>query len=185
MLDYAEPNEPELLDKFFLSAGKALCIATRFESGCQYVLKVVTLINAHATGEKFDAALELAQKIEGILLNKVIGEIGKDPQVTPADLAVLHAARLARNYVAHECANLMSVSASSRTILSLMEELRKHVEILARGDALVSRWCYEIAEKESAPWAVCDQYEDRLGRWVFGGPPVLDQANLLALLAKQ
>jgi len=40
----------------------------------------------------------------------------------------------------------------------------------AAGDNLVSRWMYEIDQKEPAPTAIQRLYPEWVDRWIFGGP---------------
>jgi hypothetical protein len=112
-LGYLPPKEPDLLDAFLLSVGKALCHANGFEAKCKHVLGVITLTDAVQAGADFDAASELTRRVHAKLLGETIKLIGNAPDIRPADLAVLQAAKDARNYIAHESADLGTLSNAS------------------------------------------------------------------------
>ena len=42
-LDYKSPQNIELLDQFFLTAGKSLYLASSFESKCQWILFIMKI----------------------------------------------------------------------------------------------------------------------------------------------
>jgi hypothetical protein len=171
-LGYLPPKEPDLLDAFLLSVGKALCLSNGFEAKCKDVLGVITLTDAIQAGSDFDAASGLARAVQAMLLGGTIKLIGDASGTSPADVAILQAAREARNYIAHESAELGTLSdATVKTILRLFAELEPRVLEVAKGDNLVSAWCYEICEREPAPQGIQDQYVQMVSHWVFRGAP--------------
>src|SRR6266498_3424775 len=101
MFDLHPAEEPEFVNAFLLSAGKALCLAQGFEDKCRHVLSIIALTDAIEAGEDFDAARELAKYVGKKTLCKTINLIG---ETWPTDLAILLAAKDARNYIAHEAA---------------------------------------------------------------------------------
>jgi len=44
--------------------------------------------------------------------------------------------------------------------------LLDHAELVAKGDNLVSKWCYEICEKEPAPRVTHEEYGRMVREWV-------------------
>jgi hypothetical protein len=171
-LGYLPPKEPDLLDVFLLSIGKALCLANAFEAKCKHVLSVITLTDAVQAGSDFNASSELARRVRAKFLGDTIKLIGNAPDIHPTDLAILQAAKDARNYIAHESAELGTLSdARAETILKLFAELEPRVIEVARGDNLVSAWCYEICEGEPAPFGIQEEYVQLVSNWVFRGAP--------------
>jgi hypothetical protein len=80
---------------------------------------------------------------------------------------VLDAAREARNFIAHDGGLFDIHTESTRHLSDHLENLRDKVEDLAAGDNLLSRWIYEIKEKESPPSTLIASYESIVVRWVF------------------
>jgi hypothetical protein len=168
-LDYGRPKEPALLDEFFLAAGKALYIANGFEAKLRYVLRMAKLANRIKEGDDLDAWLEYMQTLTDPVLGRALVELTAFSLMKPADIEVLNRARDARNYVAHEGAFVGPLSgASARTIAKRMEDLRHRVAALSTGDNLVSRWVYEIDEKEAAPSEIRRFYPRWVDDWIFG-----------------
>ena len=169
LFDLHPAEEPELVNAFLLSAGKALCLAQGFEAKCRYVLGIVALTDAIKDGHEFDAACALAKCVADKTLCKTIHLIRKS---WATDLPLLIAAKDARNYIAHEGALIYSVSDIQAVhVLELFRKLELRVVDLAKGDNLVSAWCYEIAEKEHAPSRWQASYEEMILQWVFDGSP--------------
>ncbi|MET9463170.1 hypothetical protein ABZY05_50925 [Streptomyces canus] len=85
-----------------------------------------------------------------------------------ADL--LHAAKEARNFIAHQGAGAGYVSDLTRdSILTHASRLRTAVADLARGDNIVSTWCHGTEEpREPAPQHLIDAYPKLIDAWVFG-----------------
>jgi hypothetical protein len=163
-----QPQEPELLDYYFLAAGKALCVANNFEGTCKYILKMFTLADALEVGNDFDAAKELAKRLEEKMLGQAINVLGGMPDMEPGDLDILRAAKDSRNYVAHEGVALGCLYyVRTSSILKLIDVLREHVVNLAKGENLVSKWSYEICEKEPASFADPDRYAQDVLDWIF------------------
>ncbi len=161
-------KEPGLLDEFLLSAGKALCIASAFESKCKYVIRVVQISECYRETSDASAAWDLAQILKDQLLGKTIKKMRNYPTIDQEDIKTLEAAKDARNYIAHECADLGELSrVSSRLIQERISSLRGHLGALIKGDNLISRWVYEIEEKEPAPQQIQEIYPVWVHHWVF------------------
>lgn len=170
-LDYGRPKEPALLDEFFLAVGKALYIANGFEAKLRYVLRMAKLANRIKEDDDLDAWLAYMKTLTDPVLGRALVELTAFSLMKPEDLEVLDKARDARNYVAHEGAFVGPLSsASARTIGQQFEELRRCVAALSAGDNLVSRWVYEIDEKEAAPSEIRRSYPMWVDRWIFGDP---------------
>lgn len=169
-LSLQELRQPVLAEALLLSAGKALYLANSFESKCQYVLRIMNLAQLIQT----DPVLSLEQAIAALPQNKMLGATMHDILVHPvgsgapnADL--LHNARRARNFIAHEGMSTGQIwSLRRKSIIEHVERLRTAVADLAAGDNVVSAWCYEIDEKEPAPHDFKVAYPHIVATWVFG-----------------
>jgi len=151
-LNYLVPKEPEYLDKFFLVIGKALYIATSFESKCQYVLRIAKLATHYETTGDASATMTLAEAMKDLLLGQTINNMKVLRYFTANDVAILERAKDARNFIAHESADMGFLSSISTELINeKLSRLRRELEALVAGDNLVSKWIYAIEEKEPAP----------------------------------
>jgi hypothetical protein len=167
-LDYRFPEEPERVNKFFKSVGKALYVATAFEWKCRYVLRVAKAVHHYQETNDGAAMLALLQTAKDKMLAPTLGELQRFPIVEPDDVQVLERAKDARNFIAHEGAGIGPVAtASARTISEQTKRLRCEVANLVAGDNIVSAWIYEIEEKEGAPREIQRLYPGWVDRWVF------------------
>lgn len=168
-LNYQPTREPELLDEFLLIAGKALYLATSFEAKCRYVLRIAKLADHFEKRDDASATIELAKVLKDKMLCATIKELKGFSDIGSSDVQLLEKAKDARNYIAHECASFGPVSGiPAKAISARLEELRGHLVSLVAGDNVVSRWVYEIEEKEPAPQEIQKTYLERVERWVFG-----------------
>ncbi|MFI6658133.1 hypothetical protein ACIBL8_21720 [Streptomyces sp. NPDC050523] len=169
-LGYLPPREPMLLDALHLSLGRSLYLANAFEMKCRYVLRIINLVAAVGA----DPVADLQQAIATLPNDKLLGPTLQDlnghmpSSAETADL--LHAAKKARNFIAHEGAGAGYVSDLSREhIIKNASRLRTAVADLARGDNIVSTWCHGIEEpREPAPKHLIDAYPQMIDAWVFG-----------------
>ncbi len=166
-LENHQPSEDILLDNYFLAVGKALCIASNFEHKCKFILQTMTLVEARDAGHDFDAARELVKALDKKVLNETINRIGNHPAFSAADIEILRAAKDSRNYIAHESAAMGSLNhVRAKVIEAQFAVLLDHAELVAKGDNLVSKWCYEICEKEPAPRVTHEEYGRMVREWV-------------------
>lgn len=168
-LDYQGANNLPRIEEFLLAVGKALYLATAFESKCRGILQIARLIrNLKEASDDFDAALELTRAMRDKLLADTIRQLATFSELKAADVAVLDRARPARNFIAHEIADLGPLSGVSTNVLSdRTARLRSELAILVEGDNLVSRWIFEIEEKRPAPRGIQEQYPGWVSGWVF------------------
>ncbi len=89
--------------------------------------------------------------------------------MSEGDSAVLAKAREARNFIAHEGADIGSLyGVKAQGIAKFATRLRTAVADLADGDNIVSTWIYHIEEKgEPVPY-INVNYPDLIDLWVFG-----------------
>jgi len=164
------PKEPELLDEFLLSLGRALYLATMFEHKCRYIVRLAQLQNNINTGEQFDAALEIVNALKDPVLKHAITQIAEFFTLDEAAVAALDRAREARNTLAHEIAAMGPTFAiRAGTLRDRTGLLEAAVQDLVAGDNVVSAMGYEIEEKERAPRSIVEAYPHRVSAWVFQG----------------
>lgn len=162
-------RDPEAVDAALLAAGKALYLANAFESKCRFVLRIanlVSFVDEHPGSGLDDAIASLARDK---LLHPTLEELKSFPIVKDDEADLLDEARVARNFIAHEGADFGYVfSATEAQLNEHLDELRQAVVNLAQGDSIVSRWVYEIEEKEAAPLGIVLSYPTLVEEWVFG-----------------
>lgn len=168
-LNYLPPKEPELIDAFFLAVGKALYLSNAFEAKCRFVLRIAKLAHHYEESGDASATISLAQALKDKMLGQTINGLGAFPEISSTDITLLEEAKDARNFIAHEGANFGSLSdISAKQVHEQLDRLREEVGKLTTGDNLVSRWVYEIEEKEPAPQEIQNTYAQRVQQWVFG-----------------
>ncbi|WMI61890.1 hypothetical protein RBH85_36105 (plasmid) [Streptomyces rochei] len=170
------PPHPELLDALFLAVGRALHLANAYENKCQYVLRVGNMV----TASQADPVLTLDELIASTPVDQMLGgtlhSLANHPMGVTMDMDILHKAREALNFIAHEGASIGYIwYARPESILQHTVKLRTAVGDLAAGDNLISQWCHGLEEPHaSQPTEWIATYPDLVDRWVF--------ADLLALL---
>lgn len=162
----------ELTNEYLLSVGKALYLASEFEKKCQFVLRIRTIVDHIEENGSDPSVFDFMQILKDPLPGPTLKKLGTLSKVVDAQLEALNRAREARNYIAHKAGLLggqpeLSASHFNRLRRKLGEEL----EHLIRGDNIVSRWVYEIEEKEPAPRHMAEIYADLVREWVFENHP--------------
>lgn len=169
-LDYQPPKEPILLDKLFLASGKALYLASAFEGKCKFLLRIVKIVQHHESKGDTSATAALAKALKDKMLGPTIKELSSITEFREADLAIFERGKEARNYIAHESAQLGPLSsATAKSINAKLEQLRIELDALSAADNLVSTWLYEIDEKQPAPLGIQTAYPAWVCQWVFEG----------------
>ncbi len=164
-----KPKNKDLLNRYFLSVGKALCIANEFEAKCNHALRVHRVTNASRAGKSFDEVGEISKSFQSQMLGSALRELEKDDDVSEEDVAKLDSARESRNYIAHEGAVIGEIcSVRDEYVYERVNTLMPHVRNVAEGDNLVSVWTYEMCEREPAPRLFRQEYVERVIKWVFG-----------------
>jgi hypothetical protein len=95
-------------------------------------------------------------------------------------------ARLARNYIVHECSKLGPINRlREKDIADAFGALRPAVIDLAKGDNVVSVWDLAMQEEIAAPEWMTRNYEARVLNWIFRdrfiGPSSWDEWTLAQL----
>ncbi len=168
-LGYLPPREPELLDEFFLAVGKALYLANGFEAKCRHIVRLAKLVDHHEETGDATASLVFVRALKAKMLGRTIMEMRESPIIHEAHIQTLERAKDARNFIAHEGANVGEPSSvSARQLDEQLHRLRKEVGFLTIGDNLVSRWVYEIENREPAPAEIQEGYLQMIDEWIFG-----------------
>lgn len=163
------PDSSPLSDATFAAFGKALYLANEYERKCRFLLRVARLgryVSDHPEASFADA---LTSAAKDKLLAPTIAELGALSSVTASNLESLNAARVARNYVAHEGAAFGPMChVAEKNFLRQVTRLRREVRELARGDSIVSGWVYAVEERTTPPRSMVERYPEMIDRWVFG-----------------
>lgn len=169
--------------------GRALYIAVNFEDKCKYLLQAAGM--AEATRDDPVATLDdlLSRAPTSRPLFGTLQALERLVAVSETDAATLSAARAGRNFIAHKGAlfsihehpgpSVREAIAGNRTydlehLKGHLVALRRNVQEVARGDNIVSTWCFDFAErgKVSRPDVLIKEYEVMVERWVLD--PVAD-----------
>lgn len=162
------PPDPGLVDYALLVAGKSLYLANAFESKCRYVLRIANLgahLEVNPDSSLEDAIVSLARDK---LLGATINDLKHFPPVSERQVAALEKARDARNYIAHEGAYFGPLHVKPKHIHEHLAKLRSFLGDLSGGDDVISRWVYEIEEKEVPSSILMQNYQEMIEQWVYG-----------------
>lgn len=113
---------------------------------------------------------EYSDKLLGGQLNKILGgfrkKFGNDYE---EDVKNLHSARESRNFICHDLLkDFISASYVQQSKYTFDKKaLTKHLQNIAIGDYIVSRWSYEFHEKESGYFKDKENYVQTLVSWAI------------------
>jgi hypothetical protein len=181
-VSYMRPRNLQAVERFLLAFGKAVHLAARFESKCQFVLRV-------GRGALFSATpgtdlLSYLMTLKDDPLARTIAELARLGACNEEGVRLLDDARKARNELVHGAGDLGTVyDLSDRRLSMAQDELAARVERLIPGDAMVSRWLHEIEEKEPPDALTVRLYATAVRHWVFGEPDVVKE--FAAMLAER
>jgi len=166
-------KEPLAVESLMLAFGKSLYLASEFESKCQFVLRILNVVEMFQTTTtgSAKATFAAAAVAKDRLLAKTIEGMAKISVVTHEEIDALTKARIARNYIAHESGKVGSLHhLRAKHIAEAFAALRPAVIALAKGDNVISVWSLAIQEKQPAPEWMTQTYEARVLNWIFGEP---------------
>lgn len=161
------PDNQQAVDLALMAAGRALYLANDFERKCKFVLRVANLETSLIRSPEMSFADFLASVAKDKSLGITILDLSSFPEVSSTQAEVLHAAKNARNFIAHEGALFGPLHARETHISSHLRKLRASVVALAKGDDIVSGWVHDIEEKHDSGFRVPD-YVLAIEEWVFG-----------------
>jgi len=173
-------REPDYLDQFMLSLGKAVYFANGYEIKCRSVLQYLRLVSQVEVGHDLKSAVEICNAMKNKMLHDMLVEISMSTIVTQDDtIQQLVDAKDARNLIAHEVAYVGPLySVTTQKLNDKYCVLQNAVSALAIGDNLVSQWLYEIEECEAAPRMIIEEYSSWVLNWVFGNTESKSYAEL-------
>ncbi|MFN0299208.1 MAG: hypothetical protein ACKVQU_02520 [Burkholderiales bacterium] len=180
---------------YLVALGRAIALAQNFEINCKFVFGVNDL------GEAFAAkkiGVKAWQSYGKKLMKRSLGETlrGRDnDQIFKRQIPVLEAARVARNYLAHQAAEpalyvpAMSGKHKLRDLIlkkvdrlkiekerqemvvsylqKILPRFEKAIRDFAEGDKVVSEWSYIIQEKDAHMPMITETYVDDAVEWVL------------------
>lgn len=153
-------------DELFGIVGRALVIATRFDSMCKTLsqaidLKLPTLLQGLSDTD-FESIVEKALK-KSSSLDKSIKNLGLPDSAS----VILHDARKARNAVAHDLAvgleGCVDIKIDENAFLN---EVSEYMFDLVHGDVLISILMHEFNGEDPIRSDLIPAYRDKIVRWV-------------------
>lgn len=154
-------------DKIFGVIGRALVIATRFDSMCKTLargvdLKFPSLLRGISDND-FESLVEQALK-KSSTLDKSIKNLGM-----PDDISVmLHDARKARNAVAHDLTVGLEGCLDCKIDESIfLREVSEYMFDLAHGQVLISILVHKFNGEEPLQPELIPVYKDKIVNWVI------------------
>ena len=180
---------------YLAALGRAIALAQNFENNCKFVFGTYDFGEAFAA-KKIDMKNWPAygQKLMNRSLGGALKGREKD-RVFKKQVVALEAARLARNYLAHQAAepalyvppmggqhklrDLLSKTVDRRKIeeerremvvsylKKMLPSFKKAVRDLAEGDNIVSKWSYMIQEKDAYMPSMAKSYANEAVEWVL------------------
>jgi hypothetical protein len=167
-LNHQQPREPELIDAYLLALGKAVYLASNFEHKCRWILRLIKLGTRWESDGDVDTFMEFAHALKDRVLGPTLVEIRAFENLSDAEVSILEKGKDGRNFIAHEAGALGLLSLiSSQQLSRSIEKLREQLEAVISADNMVSRWVYEIEEKEPAPKSIQREYPEWVREWVF------------------
>lgn len=154
-------------DEIFGVIGRALVIATRFDSMCKTLACAIDLKFPALFGEisdnDFDSLVDKALK-KSSTLDKSINNLG-----LPSDLSViLHDARKARNAIAHDLAVGLEGCVDTKVDEHIfLCEVSEYMFDLAHGDVFISILINQFNGEETILSELMPAYKDKIISWVI------------------
>ena len=164
------PPADEFLRRAHLALGRALSVACNFESNCRSMAFVLKIKEPKPDGQSDDESfVELQKAVLGRLvdLNRLIAR-----RVAMKDdyAQMLHAARDARNYIAHEAADeLERLAKRTADIEEWRSLLEGKLRELALGKIIIAILLSRNTAEPTPTREEIDAYPDQLVAWVTRG----------------
>ncbi len=163
------PTDPDA-SWAYAALGRALYIACEFESDCRSLAWVFKVREPQPTDQSDDQFLEAVGKVVlGRLLdlNKLIARRAKLPEDYAA---MLHAARDARNYVAHEAVDdLNRLTKVPNGIARWREVMAAKLQDIALGQVIVTVLISHNSAEGTPTAEAIDAYPRKIEAWALGG----------------
>ena len=159
------------------SLGRATVVCQSFDQNLRWIASMLCSIGDYrrrgleldeSVIDRFGELMDLIRKRGG-----AVEHLNKLSTIGVSNIQLLKEARSSRNYFAHKASSPCHSSATE--LIKAIPEFRSHLANVARGDDLISRWCYEFTEKEPAPRQ--DHYIDQVMFWVLAPLRVLSEES--------
>ena len=164
----ADPPVDEVTRVACVLLGRALYVASGFEDDCRslaFVLKVREPQTEGQPDDEFFTAVSKAVLGRLVDLNKLIARRAK---LKEDYAAMLHAARDARNYIAHEATgDLERLIKLPDGFAQWQSVLASKLEEVAFGKIIVAVLLSRNSAEATPTHAVIDSYPKRVASWVF------------------
>ena len=164
----ADPPTDEVTQAACVLLGRALYIASEFEGDCRslaFVLKVREPQSEEQSDDQFFQALSKAVLGRLVDLNKHIARRAKLKQ---SYAEMLHAARDARNYIAHEAtSDLERLIKLPDGFAQWQSILASKLEDVAFGQIIVAVLLSRNSAEATPTHAGIDSYPKKVASWVF------------------
>lgn len=172
-----QPIRNERADNVLLTLGRAIYAASQFEGKCQYVLRIIKLVDTMHPDKSADPVMGLEEAITSLprdqVLARALQQLAAQMPAKKSEAELLQAAKQARNFIAHEGASFGLHPPAGQQLVEHLDKLHDAVRDLAAGDNLISLWALGIDEpRATKPSPFIAAYEDALVRWILG--PVWD-----------
>lgn len=153
-------------DEIFGVIGRALVIATRFDSMCKNLARAIDLkfpaLLRGISDNDFDSLVEKVLKKSSTLDASI-----KNLELPDEISVILHDARKARNAVAHDLAVGLEGCIDTKIDKdSFLREVSEYMFDLAHGDVLISILIHEFNGEEPIRSELIPAYKDEIVRWV-------------------
>lgn len=170
----ADPPADEDTGSACVLLGRALYIACGFEDDCRSLAFVLKVREPQPEGQSDDEFFVAVSKAL-VDLNKLIARRAK---LKEDYAAMLHAARDARNYIAHEAANdLERLMKAPDGLGQWQNAMASKLEEVTYGKIIVAVLLSRNSAEPTPTQEAIDEYSKRIKSWVFegdaqpGGPP--------------
>ncbi|OYT11640.1 MAG: hypothetical protein B6I18_03365 [Bacteroidetes bacterium 4572_112] len=159
-------------NRTFSKVGKASMLCQKFDQGCRSTSAfIVTIAKAKQENNSdfYKDFLTQLKKLGDKNLGPSIGNLKKTSGtfVSKDNIDTLDKARNSRNFICHDLfKNTIRKHLLGDDFIDIDDKLLKeHIINVAKGDYIISKWDYEIGEKEPAPYSE-DKYITDILRWI-------------------
>ena len=163
------PEDDDDLQWAYAALGRALYVACSFEKKCRYLALVLHIQEPQPDGQSDEESFNTFVKVIGrgslCKLNNLIVRKTNLRQNYPE---MLHAARRARNYIAHDAANeFTKFSKAPGNIDQWRKTMASKLEDIAYGKIIVAVLFSRNSAESTPTQDVIDAYPKKIESWVF------------------
>jgi hypothetical protein len=160
-----ELPEGEPASRFFATVGRALALSTHFESGCKALAALLCMQDRNVL-ESAEAMACLVMAAFAKRLNAAVSDVARRFPTTSSVEPTLQAARVSRNWVAHDSTlGFVHVLEHPELLDSALGAIAFHAPRIATGAQFVDYW-FAVATNEEVPPGLIG-YPSALVKWVI------------------